>query len=175
MTQPDRITADELRKLLTYDPASGNFTWLPREGDDPHTRTFNTSFAGKVAGNVHKKLGYRVIMIYGRNFGAHRLAFLFMTGKWPNAEVDHINLDRADNRFLNLRHATQAQNGANRTKYRNNTSGWKGASRYRSGWRAQIQVNGENIYLGTYRTPEEAHDAYCAAARQNFGEFARGE
>ncbi len=167
------LTAERLREVLNYGPESGNFTWLTREGDNPHTKTWNTKHAGKVAGNVRKSDGYRVIRIDGRMYLAHRVAFLYMTGAWTRADIDHANRDRSDNRWINLREATQSQNNANTPKRRDNTSGWKGAYMNGSGWQAQIKVNGKHICLGTYSSPEGAHAAYIEAARKHFGEFAR--
>ena len=88
---------------------------------------------------------------------------------------DHINLDTLDNRRLNLRAATQAQNRRNGRAQRNNTSGFKGVS-YHKGKRkfqANIKVNQKQVYLGSYSTAEQAHDAYCEGARRLHGEFAR--
>ncbi|MCI0598713.1 MAG: HNH endonuclease [Beijerinckiaceae bacterium] len=173
MTYRNDITASELRKLLHYCPQSGNFTWLTRGGDDRLTNSWNARYAGTIAGSVNKKHGYRYISIDGRLYLAHRLAFLNMTGALPRDDVDHVNLDRSDNRWINLREATQSQNQANTRKPRGNTSGWKGASRNGSRWQAQIGVNGKQIYLGRFRTPEEAHAAYCEAAVKYYGDFAR--
>ena len=101
-----------------------------------------------------------------------------MTGEWPALEIDHINLDPADNRFCNLREATKAQNKRNTRKYCNNTSGTKGVfrMRYPNGrfkWRAQIGFNGNIKYLGSFDTIEEAAAVYTIAAKERFGEFAR--
>lgn len=167
------LTAERLREVLNYDPDTGVFVWRKREGDDPHTRMWNTRFAGEVAGSIRKSDGYRVIRIDVRLYLAHRLVFLFMTGKWPIADVDHINMNKVDNRWCNLREATQSQNNANTRKRKNNTSGYKGASWHGSGWRAQIHVSGKHICLGTFPSPEEAHAVYCEAARKHFGDFAR--
>lgn len=88
-------------------------------------------------------------------------------------QVDHINGDTLDNRRCNLRLATPAQNGRNRGKYPNNTSGFKGAFYHYGRWQAGIRVDGKLMYLGTYNTPEEAHAAYCEAAKKYHGEFWR--
>jgi hypothetical protein len=89
-------------------------------------------------------------------------------------DVDHINGDALDNRRCNLRVATRSQNLQNRPKQKNNSSGYKGVSKYRTGrWMASIRVNGTCKYLGYHSTPEAAHAAYCAAAKELHGEFAR--
>jgi AP2 domain len=87
---------------------------------------------------------------------------------------DHVDPRQTlDNRMQNLRVATPSQNGCNRRATNKNTSGFKGVSRKRSGWRAEIKVNGNRHYLGTRRTREEAHALYCAAAKELHGAFAR--
>lgn len=124
------ITATRLRELLHYDPETGLFTWkVARQG----TR------AGAFAGALNH--GYLRITIDWRHYPAHRLAWLYMTGEWPADLIDHINLVSDDNRFVNLRQATRAQNMHNSARPRTNTSGVKGVSRYAGRWKAQIKVN----------------------------------
>lgn len=90
----------------------------------------------------------------------------------PHKCVDHINGNTLDNRKRNLRIASRSQNQHNRGRNKNNTSGFKGVSRYRGRWRARITVNWKEIRLGIFDTPEEAFDAYVAAAKEYHGEFA---
>lgn len=95
-----------------------------------------------------------------------------------NAEiVDHIDGDSLNNRRANLRIATYAQNNCNRKINKNNASGFKGVSWHRNTgkWRAVIKIGGNQISLGLYSTPEDAHAAYCKAAVKYHGEFARLE
>ena len=98
-----------------------------------------------------------------------------MTGKFPIDQVDHINLDKLDNRWVNLREATNSQNQANIHAHITNTSGFKGVSWHRGvqKWRAQIERDGHSCYLGYFDTPEAAAAAYANAAQKHFGEFAR--
>ena len=156
------LTVDRLRQLLSYDPITGLFAWKVSRG---------RSKFGSRAGNRHCK-GYWVIHIDGKNHLAHRLAFALSHGEWPEHEVDHENLQRDDNRLINLRSATPGQNKANTTGGRG-ISGLKGVSLSRGRYRAQIQVNSRSHYLGTFETPELAHAAYKQAASQFFGCFAR--
>lgn len=88
---------------------------------------------------------------------------------------DHKNSNPLDNRRENLRIATRNDNARNAKKSKANTSGYKGVSRFRDRWQASIRVNGKKFYLGHFKTPEEAHEAYCIAAKKYFGEFARFE
>ena len=163
------LTADTLRSLLSYCPDTGEFTWVRTTAP---TRIKPGQRAGCVAPD-----GYRVITIMQKVYKEHRLAWLYMTGEWPT-HIDHINRDRADNRFSNLRLATQSQNVANRTSW--NRYGFKGISpnpRCKTNpWRATIefQRNGKRVFksLGVYKTKEEAHEAYLSALREVHNEFA---
>lgn len=160
------LTLARLRELLAYDPETGVFTWRVNRG---------AKRAGDVAGNKNCVLGYVLIGIDYRTYLAHRLAWLYMTGEWPADEVDHWDLDGANNRWVNLREATKGENGANRPAPANNTSGYKGVYWHaRAGrWMAQIMKNQRSLYLGLHDTREEAAAAYLAAASKEFGEFAR--
>ena len=162
------IDVETVRRLLDYDPATGIFTWKPRG----EKRDWDTRWSGKQTGT--KCLGYLVISIYDRPYRAHRLAWLYVHGTWPNGGLDHINRDKADNRIANLRIATDSQNGANARRPRNNKSGFKGVYWFKPmrKWRAQIGINGKMQYLGDFDTPKAAHEAYMQAAAAMFGEFA---
>jgi len=94
----------------------------------------------------------------------------------PSMVVDHINQDTLDNRKCNLRICTPCENMFNKSKYKNNTSGYKGVfvdKRWPSRWRAKIGYKGKRISLGSYNTPEEAYQAYRKAAIELYGEYAR--
>ncbi len=106
------------------------------------------------------------------------LVWLYVYRRWPEAEIDHCNVNTLDNRVNNLREATRSQNKANRRVLKTNRTGLKGvedtgrlsaAKRYR----ARIMVNGKTTNLGYFTTPELAHVAYAKAAVKYFGEFAR--
>jgi hypothetical protein len=161
-----RLSHARLYELLDYDSETGEFRWVKR---------VNRSIqVDDIAGTVLN--GYRKITIQGRDYAAHQLAWLYMTGKWCSALVDHRDGDRSNNRWDNLRRATPSQNSANRRRHRNNKCGFKGVTRAVSGrWCASIHKNGRSRHLGTFSTPEEAHAAYMAAARRLFGEYARAE
>lgn len=87
--------------------------------------------------------------------------------------VDHINGDRLDNRFSNLRACAQAENVRNRKRHKNNTSGFKGVSPRGDKWRANIGVDGKLRALGEFDDPISAAVAYDAAARQHYGDYAK--
>lgn len=149
------LTQMRLKELLLYDPETGVFTWLSKP---------NRSIRmGDVAGCMAS--GYRQIKIDGRLYRAHRLAWLYVHGKWPADQIDHINGVRDDNRIVNLREATQSQNQQNRTANANNTSGFPGVcwSKQKRKWRSQIKLASRNKYLGIFDTPVAAHAAYLAA------------
>lgn len=158
---PD-LSAERLRELLEYDPDTGTFRWRVSRGPRK---------AGAVAGCTDH---YVQIMVDGKNYKGHRLAWLWMTGEWPANEIDHKGGDGSDNRFDEIRPATSSQNKMNRKLIVSNTSGLKGAflDKRDGRWYSRISVNGELTHLGRFETAEEAHAAYAAAARQAYGEFA---
>jgi hypothetical protein len=98
-----------------------------------------------------------------------------VTGEWPNKEVDHVNCARSDNRFANLRLATRAENGRNTLRPCSNTSGYKGVWWHKKDkvWRSAIKINRKSINLGSFKTPEDAYAAYCAANEKYHGVFGR--
>jgi len=159
------IASERLRELLDYDPETGIFTW----------RAFGQGYRHHgTAGHVHEKTGYRYIKLDQKNYPAHALAFLWMTGERP-PEVDHINLNRDDNRWSNLRAASRTQNTQNSRGWKQRKMPYKGIRLdKRDGYYyAQIRINGRSMTLpGRFDTPEEAHAAYVEAAKKHFGEFA---
>ena len=164
MTDKQRkmLNADEVRRLLHYDQETGVLRWK----QDMTTWTRAGSEAGVIQMGKYRRVGIR-----GRYYMAHRLAWLIVTGMWPTHEIDHINGNKADNRWVNLRAATTTQNRRN-TRHQNR-SGLIGAS-YHAGsgrYRAQIRVDGRRIFLGWFQTAKEASAAYVAAAIRHHGEF----
>lgn len=114
--------------------------------------------------------GYVMAKVHRKNISLHRLLLSF-----PDGIVDHINRDKLDNRRSNLRVVNATESSRNRGVSKNNQSGFKGVSTC-SGrawkYRAQINVDGKRVFLGHYKTAEEAHAAYVAAALKYFGEYA---
>jgi hypothetical protein len=148
-----------VRKSLNYDSATGIFTWVAAD--------CNRVKSGGIAGSVGEH-GYRRIMVGGARYPAHRLAWLYVYGRWPHGQIDHVNRVRDDNRIANLRECTPAENGQNRTIARNNTSGFTGAcfNKLERKWIAYIRANGRRTHLGYFRSAQEAHAAHREAKRQ---------
>lgn len=161
------LTAERLRELMDYDPATGVF--VKREYVDHRGRKIRA----RVVGSVNKK-GYVYIRIAGKQYLASRLAWLYMRGCWPDHEIDHKSNIRTDNRFDNLRDATELGNSGNRGPNKNNRCGFKGVFQHRAGkWCAQISLHGKHTHLGVFDTPESAARAYDAASLAHFGEFSK--
>jgi len=163
------LTADYLRSLLGYDPATGVFTWkVRRRGKNGRT------VIGKEAGFIRANDGYRFIGIDGTTYPAQKLAWLHMTGEWPSGIVDHANRERWDNRWSNLRAATRTENNQNKSIRSDNQSGRTGVSydRARDKWAARIKVGGAYLHLGRYEDKEQAVMVRSAAEHKYFGEFA---
>ena len=164
------LTLERVREVLDYDMETGKLTWKVRMSPRRN--------AGEEAGttsSVHGKVAYRRITIDRISCGAHRLAWLLVHGVWPRNNIDHIDGNGLNNRIENLRDATLFENARNRGPQRNSKSGIKGVYWHvASGrWQAKIQHYGKGKNLGYYATPEEAREAYCKAAKELHGEFAR--
>jgi hypothetical protein len=160
------LTAEHLRELLSYDPETGEFRWLPRPGG-------RARLAGKVAGIISER-GYVRIEIDGKRYYAHRLAHFYMTGEWPSTSIDHEERNRADNRWSKLRPATRSQQTANQGLNTRNKSGCKGVywDKERDLWRAIIEVDGREHNLGRYADFEKAVAARKAGEKKFHGDFA---
>ena len=146
------LSQKTLKEYLSYDPDTGLFIWLKKRN----------SSAGKVKRGVlagcKTTNGYQEIGLLGRRYTGHRLAFLYMLGAFPDEEVDHVNHNRLDNRWANLRSASRTQNGRNLSKKSNNMSGVTGVSwsKQRRKWCAAIMVNRKMIALGRRSNFDEA-------------------
>ena len=151
------LTSADVHRLFRYD---GRFLWWRKK---PTNNVDMSRPAGSIDG-----LGYRVITVNGKQHKAHRLIFLFVHGRWPKYEIDHINHDRDDNRIENLREATRPENGRNRSPYKNNSSGVVGVcwNKPSKKWQARIRVNGKLIHLGYFHCKEEAARARKEAERR---------
>jgi hypothetical protein len=168
MAEKSVPTAEMFRKHFRYEPDTGNLYWIGRTGG----RVVNGMLAGSF--NAY---GYRTVMVGHRNYPVHRVAWTMMTGTWPDGEIDHRDLNRANNKWDNLRVATRAQNSHNYPKRKDNTTGFKGVvfAKHAKKFMARICINSKGHHLGYFNTAEEAHEAYCKAATAIRGEFARFE
>ena len=157
------ITQEELKEVLDYDPETGIFRWKTKKPGIPKDRVF--------AGRPGIR-GYIRIMLNGRIYGAHHLAWLYTYGKFPDKYLDHKNGITSDNWITNLREATASQNAANRKVCRN---GLKGAywHKNRREWSSAMNKDGNRIHLGWFKTELDAHAAYVEAASRLHGEFAK--
>jgi hypothetical protein len=125
-----------------------------------------------VAGSLHR-LGYIVVKINQENFKAHRLAWALYCNQDPGGmQIDHIDKNKSNNKIINLRLANHASNVANAGPRKNNKLGVKGVQYEGSKFRAAVERNGKQYYLGRYDTIEEASNVYWAAAEELHGEFA---
>ena len=160
----DQLTQQRLKELLSYDPITGVFTRL--------VALSNRNKVGEVAGSVYKSDGYRYINVDGKRHPAHRLAWLYVHGKWPSGLLDHEDMVGDHNAISNLRPADHSTNGANRGVNANNSSGFKGVRPHKRKFLAKIKVKNQVINLGLHHTPEDAARAYDSAAITHFGNFA---
>jgi hypothetical protein len=158
------LTQEMLKELLHYDPETGIFTW----------RTSGRGRRKSGMAGVLRADGYRNITIAGRVILSHRLAWLYMTGKWPKHYIDHINGVKGDNRWVNLREANLKENGRNRVGRKNTSSRYKGVFRCSENlaWIAQLRGGGSRGYLGRFTCEHEAALAYNQAAEKHHGVFA---
>lgn len=158
------LTQKRLKELLHYDPDTGVWTRIKSRG--------RTDLVGAVCDCVDGG-GYICIRIDSGRYKAHRLAFLYMLSRWPKDEVDHIDLNLTNNKWANLREATHIQNMRNIKVRADNVSKMKGVTYFAGGYQARITVNRKRVFLGFFKTPQEAYSAYLGAAAKHFGAFMR--
>lgn len=156
------VTQKRLKEVLHYNPENGIFVW--------RVNISSRNRCGDVAGTLRAD-GYIRLQIDGVRKYATHWAYLYMTGALPADEVDHIDRDRANNRWSNLRLATKSQNCANRPQQRKYSKLPRGVSKRGKKFIAMISVLGDQRYLGIYDTPSEAHKAYSKAATEVYGAF----
>ena len=156
-----KITQQQLKERLHYNPITGIFTWASQPHHNHKTRI------GDLACARPNSRGYLRITLLGVTYYLHRLAWLYVTGRWPDNEIDHLNGAHGDNRFKNLRDVVPLINKQNQRKpQKNNSTGFLGVSRCGKGFSAILGINGKARRVGTYPTPELAHSAYLKAKRQ---------
>ena len=151
------MNSDFLKNFFCYDPESGVFT---------RRKKWGRQNVGDPVGSISPQ-GYVQVGVGGRTYGAHRLAWLYVTGSFPDGEIDHINRNRSDNRFKNLRAVTRSENLMNTIAKQTSKSGVKGVSlrslrkgkRPKKMWRADFSFNKKRFYLGNFYTLEAASEA----------------
>lgn len=159
------LTQDRLKEVMHYDPLTGQFTWA---------KTLSRrAVAGTPAGNPYSN-GYLRLQIDGQEYLCHRLAWLYMTGEFPESELDHRNRIRSDNSWDNLRASNTSLNKFNTGLSSRNKSGVKGVSwsSKRSVWQAGICAYGKKIYVGEFKELSDAEAAIIAARLKYHGDFA---
>ena len=154
------LTQNRVKDILNYDPISGIFTWK--------VNVSSTGRAGNVAGSANKA-GYLLIRVDKKLYLAHRLAALYREGEFPPALIDHLDMNKSNNSWANLRHATKAENSQNKMKAQSNNSktGLLGVfwSEQQKMWGAKVNVNRRQHHAGFHSTPELAYEAYVNLKR----------
>lgn len=164
MTDYSMAMQYRVKQLLNYDPDTGVFTWLVSNGRRK---------SGSVAGSFESN-GYLQIKIDGIQYMAHRIAWIYMYGCWPDGMLDHKDRNKINNRIENLRIATPQQNQQNHGLSSRNKSGVKGVCwhKERGKWLAQINIGRKNIHIGRFDDLELAELVSSEARAKYFGEFA---
>lgn len=154
---------EELRAKFNYDPVSGALTYKKRGS--------SKAPVGSEAGSVHAATGYRCVTYKNVNYRIHRLIWYYVTGGWPSGVIDHIDRNRLNNAWSNLRDVDQSQNALNTSRqYVNRSTETKGVRRRGNSFTAYISHQGKKRILGSYRTLKEAIEV-----RQKAVEELRGE
>jgi len=151
------LTQQRLKEVFSYDEQTGLFTRL--------LAISRKSKIGAIITTINRH-GYIVLRLDNELHYCHRLAWLYMFGTYPISHIDHINGNPSDNRLCNLRDVTQKTNTQNlHNAHKDNKSGFIGVHKDKKRWGARIHINGKNVSLGNFDTPEEAHAAYIEAKR----------
>jgi hypothetical protein len=159
-TEASAITVERVRALLEYNPETGEFKHRVARGN---------RHPGQPAGAINGE-GRRTVVIDRVIYGGSRLAWFYMTGAWPQHQVDHIDTDRSNDRWVNLRDVPASLNAQNVRKPQNRKQKSKllGARwcNSRKKWKAAIRINRKEKWLGYFETDQEASEAFIAAKRK---------
>ena len=154
------LTQERLKELLNYNPETGIFTWIGKSGVRSHIKL------GDIAGSISN--GYLQISISNKIYKSHRLAWLYMTGKFPENQIDHIDLVKSNNKFSNLRDVSNSENLQNiKTRKKHNKSGYLGVCKTKQTkkFKASITLRGKSIHIGYFSSACDAHHAYVEYKR----------
>ena len=160
----NKLTQEYLKECLDYNLKTGEFVWKERPINHFKTERvcniWNTRFKNKKAGSKHSN-GYSCITIDYKTYLSHRIAFLYVEGYIPENEVDHMNRNRSDNRWKNLRKVSTSCNSQNCSVSKNNTTGVTGVyyDKSRCKWLVNIKINYKDKYLGRF---DDFNDAVIA-------------
>ena len=165
MSRKEYMPPEQMREILSYDPASGELTWKFRSSEwfkdgfrtaQGEANSWNAKYAGKRAGYL-AKIGYRYIALPTGRVPEHRVIWAMVHGEWPDV-IDHIDGDKLDNRISNLRNVTQRVNMSNAGMWSHNTSGQTGVmfDKRSSKWKSYIKVDQKMINLGHCAEFEDA-------------------
>jgi len=157
-------------QYIQYDPETGVFIW--KQVPPAVHRCKPGAIAGVINKEGRSKTGHRKIGLFGHRHPAANIAWLLMTGEWPSRQIDHKNNIGTDDRWNNLRLASQLQNIFNNSLRSNNTSGYEGVHPYKRGKKSRWVAQIADTHIGYFQTAEDAARAYDAAAIKLFGEFA---
>lgn len=179
----DDITAEFAKSIFRYDPENGKLFWKERSPNMFLEKKKSPEHCCAIwnANNANKEItyknnyGYIVARINRKSYLASRIIWLLNYGENPKFEIDHIDMNKENNKIDNLRPSSRSQNGCNRGLQKNNISGYKGVGfcRVKNKWRSRIMINKKEKFIGYFDTPKEAYEAYKRAARQYHGEYAR--
>jgi len=169
MADKSLIAPEDLRKLIRYDSETGEMFWRERSREWFATNrshvVWNTRYAGNRCFHKPDNRGYAGGKVVGHNLLGHRIAWALHHGKWPAAEIDHLNGDRMDNRIANLRAVNFGENCKNQKRSLRNTSGVTGVhfNRNLQVWIASIKHCGRAVHLGCFKNFADAVSARKAA------------
>lgn len=148
-----KININEIFERLGYIKETGQIFWKK-----PLRKK---SLINKIINRISNN-GYVIVKIYNTRIQIHRIVWLFENGTWPNGVIDHVDGNKLNNKYNNLRVVTMRTNSQNRKEHRNGNllGAHKNTKSNKNQWASRIQINGKSIYLGSFRTQVEAHNAY---------------
>lgn len=166
-----------LKSLISYNPLTGEFFWKFRSREEFNSdrifKSWNSTYSGKKCGSLTNK--YLTVRVKNSMYYCHRLAWAIHFGEWPEDDIDHINMDKTDNRISNLRLVSRGQNMANMRATKANKSGFIGVhwAKREGRWVSSITIDHKCKFLGHYDDPVSAAKAYNEECAKVHGDFAK--